>query len=56
MILQNSNLHRDTSSGNGSSSVVLGGEDVAASPGDLSTKSNQGLDEDSGLDGCKEVG
>ena len=50
------NLHRDTSSGNGSSSVVLGGEDVAASPGDLSTKSNQGLDENSGLDGCKEVG
>ena len=46
----------DTGSSNRRRSVVLSGEDVAASPGDLSTKSNQGLDEDSGLDGCKEVG
>jgi hypothetical protein len=45
-------LHRDTGSGNGGSGVVLGGEDVAGGPGDLSTESNEGLDEDSGLDGC----
>jgi hypothetical protein len=32
--------------------VVLGGEDVAGSPGDLSTEVSEGLDEDSGLDGC----
>lgn len=43
---------RDTGSGNGSRSVVLGGEDVAASPGDLSTKGSESLDEDGGLDGC----
>jgi hypothetical protein len=35
--------------------VVLGGEDVAGSPGDLSTEVSEGLDEDSGLDGCNIV-
>jgi len=35
----------------GSGSVVLGGEDVATAPSDLGTKSLQGLDKDSGLDG-----
>ena len=45
------NLHRDTGGGNGSSGVVLGGEDVAGSPGDLSTEVSEGLDEDSSLDG-----
>ena len=29
----------------------LGGEDVAGAPGDLSSKLNQSLNEDSGLDG-----
>lgn len=42
---------RDTGSGDGSGGVVLGGEDVARSPGDLGTKSSEGLDEDGGLDG-----
>lgn len=41
----------NTSGGNGGGSMVLGAEDVAASPGDFGTKSSQGLDEDSGLDG-----
>jgi hypothetical protein len=41
----------DTSSGNGGSGVVLGGEDVAAGPGNLSTEGSEGLDKDSGLDG-----
>jgi hypothetical protein len=31
--------------------MVLGGEDVAGSPGDLGTESSQGLDQDGGLDG-----
>lgn len=34
--------------------MVLGGEDVAASPGDLSTEVNEGLDEDGSLDGWRE--
>ena len=42
---------RDTGSSDSSGSVVLSGEDVAAGPCDLSTKSDQGLDENSGLDG-----
>lgn len=42
---------RNTGSSNGGSGVVLGGEDVARSPGDLSTEGGQSLDEDSGLDG-----
>jgi hypothetical protein len=42
----------DTSSGNGSGSVVLGGEDVAGGPGELGTEGCEGLDEDGGLDGC----
>jgi hypothetical protein len=38
--------------GNGSSGMVLGGEDVARGPGELGTEGLEGLDEDSGLDGC----
>lgn len=41
----------DTGSGDGSGGVVLGAEDVAAGPGNLSTESSEGLDEDGGLDG-----
>jgi len=37
--------------GNGGSSVVLGGEDVARAPSDLGAKGSEGLDEDGGLDG-----
>lgn len=48
-------LHRDAGGGNGSGGVVLGGEDVAGSPGDLSTEGSEGLDEDSGLDGWEWV-
>ena len=33
--------------------MVLGGEDVARSPGELGTKSLESLDEDSGLDGYR---
>jgi hypothetical protein len=29
----------------------LGGEDIAGRPGDFGTKSGEGLDQDSGLDG-----
>lgn len=42
----------DTGSGDGSSGVVLGGEDVARCPGELGTEGLEGLDEDGGLDGC----
>lgn len=42
---------RDAGGSNGGSSMVLGGEDIAAGPGDLSTKGSEGLDENSGLDG-----
>lgn len=41
----------NTSGGNGSSGVVLGGENVTGGPGNLGTKSSQSLDQDSGLDG-----
>jgi hypothetical protein len=41
----------DTGSGNSSGGVVLGGEDVARSPGNLSTERSECLDEDSGLNG-----
>jgi len=41
----------NTSSGNGSGGVVLGGENVTGRPGNLGTQSNQGLDQHSGLDG-----
>ena len=41
----------DTGGGNGSGGVVLGGEDVARGPGELSTEGLEGLDEDGGLDG-----
>lgn len=41
----------DTGGSNGGSGVVLGAEDVAAGPGDLSTEGSEGLDEDGGLDG-----
>jgi hypothetical protein len=43
-------LHRDTGGSDGGGSVVLSGKDVAAGPGDLSTKGGEGLDENSGLD------
>lgn len=42
---------RDTGGSNGGGSVVLGGENVAGSPGDLSTKGSEGLNEDSSLNG-----
>ena len=38
--------------GNGGGSVVLGGEDVAGCPGELSTEGLERLDEDCSLDGC----
>jgi hypothetical protein len=38
--------------GNGGGSVVLGGEDVAGCPGELSTEGLERLDEDGSLDGC----
>jgi len=41
----------DTGLGNGGSGVVLGGENVAGSPGNLGTENSQGLDQDGGLDG-----
>ena len=41
----------DTSGGDGSGGVVLGGVDVARRPGDLGTESGKGLDKDGGLDG-----
>lgn len=47
--------NRDTGGSNGSGSVVLGGEDVAGGPGELSTEGLQRLDEDSGLDGWGDV-
>ena len=47
-------LHRDTSGSDSGGGVVLGGEDVAAGPGDLGTEVNEGLDEDSSLDGCRD--
>ena len=43
----------DTGGSDGSSGVVLGGEDVAAGPGDLGTEVNKGLNEDGSLDGCR---
>lgn len=41
----------NTGSGNGGGGVVLGAEDVAAGPGNLSTERGEGLDEDGSLDG-----
>lgn len=41
---------RYAGSSNGSSGVVLGGEDVAGGPGKLSSEGLEGLDEDSSLD------
>ena len=41
----------DTGGSDGGSGVVLGGEDVARRPRDLSTEGGEGLDEDGGLDG-----
>lgn len=41
-----------TTSGNGGSGVVLGGEDVAGGPGELGTEGLEGLDKDGSLDGC----
>jgi hypothetical protein len=45
--------HRGTAGGDGGSGVVLGGEDVAGGPGELGTEGLEGLNEDSGLDGCR---
>jgi len=39
-----------TSSSNCGSSMILGREDVAGRPGNLSSEEGEGLDEDSGLD------
>ncbi len=44
-----------TGGGNGGSSVVLCGEDVAGSPGQLSTESLERLDQNGGLDGLEAV-
>jgi len=43
----------DAGSGDGGGGVVLGGEDVAGGPGDLSTEVNEGLDQDGSLNGCE---
>ena len=45
----------DTGSGDDSRGVVLGGEDVAGRPGNLSAEVGEGLDEDCGLDGHVET-
>jgi hypothetical protein len=45
----------DTGSGDSGGGVVLGGEDVAGGPGNLSTEVNEGLDQDGSLDGCERV-
>lgn len=45
-------LHWSATSGDGGSGVVLSGEDVARGPGKLSTESLEGLNENSGLNGC----
>jgi hypothetical protein len=42
-------VDRDTSGSDGSSGVILGGEDVAGRPGNISTESSEGLNENSGL-------
>ena len=41
----------DTGRGDRRGSVILSGEDVARGPGNLSTESSEGLDQDSSLDG-----
>lgn len=41
---------------NGSSSVILGGEDVATRPGNLSTESFESFDQHGGLNGCSQSG
>lgn len=48
-------LHWGTRGSNGSSSMVLGGEDVAAGPGNLSTEGSEGLNEHGSLNGYKIV-
>ena len=45
----------DTGSGDGGGGMVLGGEDVAGGPGDLSTEVDESLDQDGSLDSCKRV-
>lgn len=49
LTLPSENWH--TSSGNGSSSVVLGRENVTRRPSNFGTKSNQSFNQNSGLDG-----
>jgi len=40
----------DTRGGDGGGSVILGGKDIAAGPGDVRAKLNEGFDKDSSLD------
>ena len=42
-------VDRDTAGGNGGSCVILGGEDVAGAPCDISSKLDQSLNQDGGL-------
>jgi hypothetical protein len=45
------NTYRHTRLSDGGSGVVLSGEDVAGGPGNLSTESSEGLNQDGSLDG-----
>lgn len=47
-------INGDTRSCEGGGSLVLGGENVARAPGDLSTEGDEGLDENGSLDGSVE--
>lgn len=47
----NVNVHWGSTGSNGSCSVVLGGKDVAARPGQLCTECFECLDQDCGLNG-----
>lgn len=44
-------INRDSTSGHGSSSVILGGENVTWGPSNFSSQLQEGLDQTSGLDG-----
>eukprot|EP00128_Syssomonas_multiformis_P016851 Colp12_sorted_trinity150504_noHs@2414 len=48
-------IDRDASGGNGGGSVILGGEDVAGRPLNLSTEGGEGLNENGSLDGHVET-
>ena len=43
--------YRDTGGGDGGSGLILGGEDVAGRPADVSAEGDQGFDQHGGLDG-----